>query len=242
MPGAVGTMEVLVTSITCGPKLRQADLCIASIICSRFLASSLAPHTDQLTTISHYQTTGPRCKRDFEGSFEIWVIRQHQMLFRKCVQHYLSALDLVQCKIIDFLNVEEFLVGFYELPAYRSNTSTLQCTGILATAALQVSRQSSSLKNALCQVFILQTPFNQCHMTQRQFKYSIIFPINPKMHSIFRRQRAKEESERMKHRAGERQDDFTVRFYTFRLKNYVHLILYLCHPPLKYWLLSETGN
>lgn len=51
-----------------------------------------------------------------------------------------------------------------------------------------------------------------------------------------------EESEKKMQGARERQDDFTVRFYIFKLKNYVHLIVHLCHPPLKYWLLSETGN
>lgn len=46
MPGAVGTMGVLVSSITCGPNLGQADLCNANNVCSRLLTSSLAPHTD----------------------------------------------------------------------------------------------------------------------------------------------------------------------------------------------------
>lgn len=41
-------------------------------------------------------------------------------VFRKYVQHHFSVLDLVQCKIIDPLNVEEFLVEFYELLVYQS--------------------------------------------------------------------------------------------------------------------------
>lgn len=47
-------------------------------------------------------------------------------VFRKWVQHYLYVLDFVQCKIIDSLNVEEFLVGFYELLVYRSKTVILR--------------------------------------------------------------------------------------------------------------------
>lgn len=47
-------------------------------------------------------------------------------VFRKCVQHYSSVLDLVQCKIIDSLNVEEFFVRFYELLDYRSKTVILR--------------------------------------------------------------------------------------------------------------------
>lgn len=46
-------------------------------------------------------------------------------VFRKCVQHNSSVLDLVQCKIIDSLNVEEFFVRFYELLDYRSKTVIL---------------------------------------------------------------------------------------------------------------------
>lgn len=45
MPGAVGTMGVLVSSVTSSTNLGQADLCNGNNISSRFLTSSLAPHT-----------------------------------------------------------------------------------------------------------------------------------------------------------------------------------------------------
>lgn len=46
MPRAVGTMGVSVSSVTSGANLGQVDLCNANNISSRFLTSSLAPHTD----------------------------------------------------------------------------------------------------------------------------------------------------------------------------------------------------
>lgn len=96
--------------------------------------------------------------------------------------------------------------------------------GIVATTALQASRQISSLKKLTVPSFYTPATIYQSHMIQTEFKHSTSSPIKPKIQkaSHFKRQRAKdmqEESERKKQGVGERQDEFIARFYTSREKN-----------------------